>query len=116
MSEVGYEKIEQSAMADAKLNKLCPPTGDILDRWMYLALYGLYATFFEGRVARDTAVEIKRQLVSEYEKERKINDFRTEMHIATVKLWQESEAAARDYAHNKTIENADRLWAAIHGR
>lgn len=116
MDKVGYEQIEQSAMAAARRNKPSPPTGDILDRWLYLALYGLYATFYEGKIARDTAAEIKRQLVSEYEKERKISDFRTEMHIATLKLWRESEAVARDYAQNRTIENADRLWSVIHGR
>lgn len=107
--------VEREAMTAARLNKPSPP-GDLLDSMLYMALYSLYSTFYAGQVARENASEIKRQMVADYERRKRLYDFRTGLLDDSVRLWRAVEGAARDYKHDRTLENADRLWEAIYGR
>ena len=106
------DEIERSAMQAARLNRPDPPP-DLLDSFLYLALYSLYSTLYAGQVTREQAKPIKMKLVSQYRKQKESYDFDMKLRQSAVKLWKNTEATRSTYATHRTLENADRLWAAV---
>ena len=104
--------IEELAMADAKNNTPRPPD-DLMDCFLYLALYSLYATYYNGLIPRETASQAKKNIVRQHEKVKAKYDADMRMVYADVR-WRTGVAGALTrYAKERTMENADRLWAAV---
>lgn len=106
------DEIERASMQAARLNYPNPPA-DLLDCFLYLALYSLYATLYAGQLTREQAKPIKTKLVIQYRKQKEAYDFDMELRQSAVKLWKNTESAGSTYALNRTLENADRLWAVV---
>lgn len=100
-------------MAAARANLPAPPR-DLLDSMLYMALYSLYSSYYAGQVPRETASSIKCTIVADYEQRKRLYDFKSALLDDSVKLWRGVEEAARNYKHNRSLENADRLWEAIY--
>ena len=101
------DDLERSAMQAARLNSPDLPS-DLLDTFLYLALYSLYATLYAGHLTRP----IKLKFISQYNQQKSSYDFDRKLRQSTIQLWRDSEAAGNDYARERTLDNADRLWAA----
>lgn len=84
---------------------------DYPDKVVYLCFRMLYAQLRMGIIDRDTAVREKRKLLREYEAYK----FVEELGQGWVKVIRETEIARSEYRKNRTLENADRLLAAIDG-
>ena len=104
--------IERAAMQAAHTNQLDPPS-DLLDSFLYLALYELYATLYAGQLTRDQARPIKLKLLARYRKQKAAYDFDMKLRRSAVALWKNTEAASNQYALDRTLDNADELWAVI---
>lgn len=107
------DEIERSAMQAARLNRPDPPDADLLDIQLYLALYSLYAVLYERQLTREQARAIKHKLIAQYSQQKQAGDFEAKLRRASAVLWRKTEAAGSAYAQNRTLENADRLWAAV---
>lgn len=105
-------ELERAAMQAARQNQPDPPS-DLLDCFLYLAFYSLYATLYQGQLTREQAKPIKTKLVMQYRKQKVLYDFDMKLRQSAVKLWKNTEAAGSTYALNRTLDNADRLWAAV---
>lgn len=82
------------------------------DQVLFILLRGLYDQLRKGIVDRDTAIREKKKLLKEYEAYR----FVDQMGKEWVKTIKDTEIARADYRKNRTLENADKLLAAIEGR
>lgn len=105
------DEIERGAMTAARLCQPSPPH-DMLDCTLYLALYSLYATLYAGQLTREQARPIKTSILVQYRKQKESYDFDMKLRRSAVRLWQNTEQAGNAYAANRTLDNADRLWAA----
>lgn len=106
------DELERAAMQAARTNAPSPPS-DLLDAHLYLALYSLYATLYAGQLTREQARPIKLKLVSQYRRLKGSYDFDMKLRQSAVRLWRDTEAAGNAYALDRTLDNADRLWAAV---
>lgn len=106
------EEIERSAMQAAHMNRPDPPH-DLLDCFLYLAFYSLYATLYAGQLTREQAKPVKTRLLIQYTKQKAAYDFKRKRQDDSVALWKRTESAGNAYALERTLENADRLWAAV---
>lgn len=105
------DEVERAAMQAARTNSPDPPS-DLLDASLYLAFYQLYATLYAGQLTREQAKPIKTRLLIQYTKQKAAYDFKRKRQDASVALWKRTESAGNAYALERTLENADRLWAA----
>lgn len=106
------DELERAAMKAARMNAPSPPY-DLLDAHLYLALYSLYATHYAGQLTREQAGPMKRKLVSQYNQQKSSYNFDMKLRQSAVHLWRDTEAAGNAYARERTLDNADRLWAAV---
>ena len=106
------DEIERAAMAAARLCQPNPPP-DMLDCTLYLALYSLYATLYAGQLTREQARPIKTSILVQYRKQKDSYDFDMKLRRSAVDLWSNTELAGSTYAQERTLDNADRLWAAV---
>lgn len=105
------DEIERTAMQAARMNHPDPPR-DLLDASLYLALYNLYAALYAGNLSREQARPVKLLLAAQYKREKSNYDLDLKSRRAAVELWRRTESAGNAYATNRTLDNADRLWAA----
>lgn len=106
------DEIERAAITGARMNHPDPPS-DLLDAHLYLALYSLYTTLYAGQLTREQARPIKLKLVSQYRRLKDSYDFDMKLRQSAVRLWRNTEQAGSTYARERTLDNADRLWAAV---
>lgn len=108
------DEIERSAMRDARGGVLNPPN-DMLATYLYLSLHALYSRLYAGEITREDAKPIKTGLVGMYDTAKRLYDAKVELLENCTDLWKNVELASSEYAKNKTIENADKLYSAIYG-
>lgn len=106
------DEIERAAMQAARMNAPSPPS-NLLDAHLYLALYSLYATLYTGQLTREQARPIKLKLVAQYRRLKDSYDFDMKLRKSATRLWRDTEQAGNAYARDRTLDNADRLWAAV---
>lgn len=98
------------------MNREPIPDGlDWLDQKMYLSLRNLYADVQNGTISRDTGILDKKKLAASYQKERENESFNQKWVRHTTQLWKGIESAQNLYRTSKTLENADKLSAAVDG-
>lgn len=82
------------------------------DQVLFLQLRMLYAQKRMKIIDRDTAVIEKKKLLDEY----RVYQYREQMGEEWVEVIKDTELARAEYRKNRTLENADKLLAAIEGR
>lgn len=109
---MNIDEIERTAIQAAHANLPDPPV-DLLDASLYMALYQLYATLYAGQLTREQARPIKLNMVMQYRSQKAKYDFGVKCRQSAVNLWGNTESAGSAYSRNRTLENADQLWAAV---
>ena len=108
------DEIERAAMHAAKINHPTPPR-EMLDCFLYLALYSLYSALYEGQLTREQARPVKQSLIGEYNDQKRNYDADMKLRQYYLNLWRSTNNALINYSHNRTLENADKLWATVQG-
>ena len=102
---------ERSAMH----NEPMPEGLDLADQLCYQALALLYARYHSGKITREQGEKEARMIRRKREENVKSNEFGEKCREHAVKLWKDIEQSANAYRKKRTIENADKLIAAIYG-
>lgn len=108
MKELPYER-------DAMNNKPMPDGLDRIDQTMYQGLASLYARFHIKAIDRDSARKEKGVMLRDYEVAKKLDEFHTELAFSYADKMKRADLAASNYARDRTLENADRLYTALYG-
>ena len=108
MAETNFElPYEKTAMQGGEM----PEGLTLTDQNMFLALRSLYDNYRKGIVDRDTASREKNRLIIEYKSSILID--------MACRNWSEqikqTEVARSAYRKDRTLENADKLLAAVEG-
>lgn len=82
---------------------------------LFLALRELYHQCHIGLITREAGVADKKKLLLSFEREKKTETFHSKLAKHCAELWKNVECAAADYRKDRTLENADRIMAAIYG-
>ena len=98
---------ERQAMA----GELCPKKLDIADTCAYIALKHLYAMFKQNLISRKDATEEKKRIVYNWTTDKSKIEF---LNRDSDELRNRIEIVSVKYKNNPTIENADRLYAALY--
>lgn len=108
------DEIERDVMRAARLNAPDSPD-NLIDAFLYLALFALYSAFYAGYLTRAQASPIKARMMRIYHNQSA--SFRAkECAYGQAHDWRVRMANTLiDYAQNRTLDNADRLWAAAQG-
>lgn len=107
------DEIERAAMQGARANRPDPP-GDLLDAFLYMALYSLYAMLYAGQITREQAKPVKTRAVAQYNRQLSQAELWRKREKAILALWHRIGSDCNAYARERTLDNADRLWASIH--
>lgn len=91
--------------------KPLPQGLDIADSCLYIALKNLYAMYRNKLISRKDATEEKKRLVYNWETDKSKIDF---LNRDSEALRDKIGAASEDYKNNPSIENADKLYAALY--
>ena len=88
------------------------PSGlDFVDQTMFQALAHLYARYYDNAITREKAAAEKKALLREY----RHNKFLWGIVDHSTEVTKRTELARAEYRKNRTLENADKLCAAIDG-
>jgi len=104
-------EFERAAMK----NEPMPNGLDIIDAAMYQSLATLYARFHAGAITREKAAAEKGKMLHSYEKQRTQRDYELSLYKHRAELFRQINNAADDYAKNRTLANADRMYEIIYG-
>ena len=98
---------ERAAMNDEDM-----PSGlDIADAYFYAALRIIYKAYHNGVIGRKTGTELKNKLARSYAIDKSKVEFLKRSALA---LNDRIKKAAEAYKSNRTLENADELYAAFY--
>lgn len=88
-----------------------PKELDIADSCLYIALKNLYAMYKNKLISRKDAKEEKQRLIYNWKSDKsKIEFLNRDSEVLKDKIG----AASENYKNNPSIENADKLYAAIY--
>ena len=85
------------------------------ERVFWLSLMELYTRFRDGKISQAEGEQTAREIQRQYDADASEYDLNASLIAAQAKMWQAVEAAATDYAANRTIETADRFYRAVYG-
>ena len=98
---------ERAAMNDEDM-----PSGlDIADACFYTALRIIYKAYHNGAIGRKAGTELKKQLTRAYASDKSEVEFLKRSALA---LNDRIKKASEEYKSNRTLENADELYAAFY--
>lgn len=104
MTEFPFEK-------DAMNGRPLPQGLDIADSFLYVALKNLYAMYRNKLIIRKDATEEKRRLIYNWATDKSKIEF---LDRSSDSLKIKIGAASDEYKNNPSIENADKLYAALY--
>ena len=104
MTEFPFEK-------DAMNGRPLPQGLDIADSCLYVALKNLYAMYRNKLISRKDATEEKRRLIYNWTTDKSKIEF---LDRSSDSLKIKIGAASDEYKNNPSIENADKLYAALY--
>lgn len=93
-----------------------PDNLDFIDSMMYQGLAALYFRFFQKAITKEQGQAEKKQMMKKYTVERNLKSYEDIMYRWNCSLRKDIEAAQISYRKERTLENADRLSAALDGR
>ena len=86
-----------------------------IDQSYFQGLSLLYARFRSGLLSREAGSAEKKMLQKSRDDALRERQFGERCMDHAVKLWQEVEGAANQYARERTLEHADQLYQAVYG-
>lgn len=86
-----------------------------IDQSYFQGLSLLYARFRSGLLSREAGSAEKKMLQKSREDALRERQFGERCMDHAMKLWQEVEGAANQYARERTLEHADQLYQAVYG-
>lgn len=98
---------EQAAMKGQEI----PKGLDYPDQILFVLLRDLYSRFRKGEINEDDAVAMKKAFLNDY----RGYLFNWELGQQWVETIRKTDIARAEYRKNRTLENADKLAAAIDG-
>lgn len=104
MTEFPFEK-------DAMNGRPLPQGLDIADSCLYVALKNLYSMYRNKLISRKDATEEKRRLIYNWTTDKSKIEF---LDRSSESLKIKIGAASDEYKNNPSIENADKLYAALY--
>lgn len=104
MTEFPFEK-------DAMNGRPLPQGLDIADSCLYVSLKNLYAMYRNKLISRKDATEEKRRLIYNWTTDKSKIEF---LDRSSDSLKIKIGAASDEYKNNPSIENADKLYAALY--
>lgn len=109
MAEI--DKVEQAAMHGQPM----PDGLDVFEQIRFHGLSYIYGNYRAKLVDKTTASAYKRSLVREVEAMRAEHEFGIKCYNAAANRYKAAEAEKSAYRTNRTLENADKLVAALDG-
>ena len=106
--QLAYEK-------EAYRGEAVPAGLDVLDTFAFVALRHIYAQLRRGDITRGQAERDKGRLCYELDKAKRTDDSNRRMAKQSSAMFKNIEGAANAYYRERTLENADKLCAAIYG-
>ena len=100
------KELEKAAMKGTPL----PDGLSLAGQKYYLALRSLYAAFKRNEISQNDAAAEKKKLVATYTMERSQEEF---LERSAIKLSQRISTAAEAFKNERTLKNADALYAAF---
>lgn len=104
-----YIKIAQLAATREQL----PDTEPVCARALYWRLRCLYAEYERGLISKEYGAQEKQRAFRLYDQDEADAAMKMRLVDSSTKLWRSVEHVSSDYANNRTLDNADRLWAAV---
>lgn len=101
---------------DAEQGLPMPDNLDLPDQMAYRILVGLYRDIRTGAITREQAVEEKGEMTYQHSVAKNILSSSSIMSKWWADTHKRVEAAQNAYHKERTLENADRLSAALDGR
>ena len=98
---------ERAAMNDEDM----PSCLDIADACFYTSLRIIYKAYHNGVIDRKTGTELKKQLTRAYARDKSEVEF---LKRSALGLNDRIKKASEAYKSNRTLENADELYAAFY--
>lgn len=105
--QLDYEK-------EAYRGENVPKGLDMLDTFAFISLRHIYAQLRRGDITRSQAEHDKGQLCYELDKAKRTVAVERRMAEQSSAMFKNIEGAANAYGREKTLENADKLYAAIY--
>ena len=106
-----YYMMEFDFERQAMQGQPVPKGLDIADSCLYIALKNLYAMYRNKLISREDAKEEKRRLIYNWKADKSKIEF---LNRDSDALRNKIGAASENYKNNQSIENADKLYAAIY--
>lgn len=101
------DEIEDFAMVSRPL----PSDTAFPEVWLYQCLRALHAAHRVGGVSREQATKEKHTLVDRYRE----MEFKDKVYTHNISMWPQIEKAGNAFGRERTLENADRFYAAVYG-
>ena len=103
---------DEFAFERAAMNDEDMPRGlDIADACFYTALRIIYKAYHNGIIDRKTGTELKNQLTRSYVSDKSKAEF---LNRSALAMNDRIKKASEAYKSNRTLENADELYAAFY--
>lgn len=103
--------MEFSFEKEAMHGQPLPKGLDIVDACFYTALRIIYKAYHNGAIDRKAGTELKKQLTRDYVRDKSEVEFLKRSALA---LNDRIKKASEEYKSNRTLENADKLYAAFY--
>lgn len=95
--------------------ELMPKDADVFEEIEYLALFDMCKLYREGKMTAEMLTDLKTHLSNEVKDIKAKYDFHIRLLEHTAAVNKATEAAKNAYRTNRTLENADKLVAALDG-
>lgn len=92
-----------------------PKDADVFEEIEYLALFDMCKLYREGKMTAEILTDLKAHLSNEIKAIKEKYDFHIRLLETTADRYKATEAAKTAYRTNRTLENADKLVAALDG-
>jgi hypothetical protein len=92
-----------------------PKDLSLADQMAYQALSSMYSRFRVRAITREQGAEEKKKLFLTYDKAYRQREREVNMAQHYAEQNARIESAANDYAKDRTLENADKLYKALYG-
>ena len=103
--------MEFSFEKEAMQGQPLPKGLDIADACFYTALRIIYKAYHNGAIDRKAGTELKKHLTRDYVRDKSEVEFLKRSALA---LNDRIKKASEEYKSNRTLENADKLYAAFY--
>ena len=85
------------------------------DRCLYHAIRWVLSQYAAGRITADKAGALRQKYLREWEQDKKVHAADLDLLRQTSDAWVRAESLVAAYNKDKSVENADKVFAVIYG-